>query len=122
MSSKRKKSRAAARTAARPSGYEAALAATPYAKQARAGKQKPVAKKGGRRGMVGRKAAPAFGTPAAYRQCAATARDTAKRPAQRITALRELTSGVLDDAKRFSAVLGILTNANEPAAVRLAAL
>jgi len=120
----RTKSRAApARTsnAKASTGYVAALAATPYVKQANELERKPT-KQSGRKGAASRKGKPAYGTAAAYRQCAATARDTSKRPAQRISALRDMTPGMLDDARQFASVLDILKNPNEPTVVRLAAL
>jgi len=102
-------------------GYAAALAATPYARQARALARKPP-KKSGRGMAAGRGSRPNVKPAASYRNCAATARDTSKRPNQRISALKEMTRGVLEDANRFRAVLRIVVDQNEPTSVRLAAL
>jgi len=98
-----------------PSKYEALLEATPYARQARL-----LARKDAKRS--GRKATALPAGVGSYQECAATALDTSRRPAQRVKALQQMTAGVTDDSQRFRSVLKILTNTTQPTSVRLAAL
>jgi hypothetical protein len=108
-----KPARTHAAAEAAPTDYEAALALTPYAKQAKA-----VARKQAKT----RKAISTSERSDSYLQYEATALDASSRPAQRVKALQQMTGGVTNSSKSFCSVLKVVTDQEQPSSVRLAAL